>query len=221
MSVRIFWALVLIASPAGLAFTPSAAASTVAESNVDVLASQLVEMTFAADVIRRDSLKACDGNFRTSFLRNPEAQAADRDMPGLVDAIANAGCSKLDETIVALLPELKASSAAIYAANLTHAELDEAITFFTTPTGKKLVAATPTMASGGDVREILDRAELSHFAKFSRSSAGRKIETLKPRLANDMGIAVNRAMTAAAPQVTAAGVAAGQTFMRTRQPKTR
>lgn len=218
MDVRISLALALVASSAGLTLPTSAAASTVAQSHVDVLALELVELTFATNIIRRDAVKACEDNFRTSFLRHPEARADDARRPGLVDAMVGAGCSKLDETIAALLPELKASTAASYAASLSPAELGDAIAFFLTSAGKKLVAATPAMATGSSLQEILDPTELSRFGKFSRSSAGRKIEALKPRQINDMTIAMNRAMTAAFPLIAEAAAAAGRSYKSARQP---
>ena len=210
MVVRIFSTLALVLLQPMMGFSAGAAAQ-VAEPGVEALASRLVEMTFAADVIRRDSVKACTTNFRAGFLRHPQASTAPA---GLPDAMADAGCAKLDEMLGALLPELMANASASYVANLTPKELRDAITFFSTSAGTKLVAATPTLATGGDVREVLNSEEIAQFAEFSRSSAGRKIEALKPRQAANIAALLSRALTAAEPQITAAALAAGRSFMQ-------
>lgn len=196
----------------------SARASAVAAPDAQALASQLTELTFPAETIRGDSLKAFAQNFRASYLGNPQARAAHERMPGLLDAMLDAGSAKLDETLVALLPEMKASISASYSQGLSAAELEKAVAFYSSPTGKKLVAATAAMAGGADLRAILSPAELSDFAKFSRSSAGTKIEAMKPRQTSEMANAVNHILSAAQPQISAAALEAGQAYLRA-QPR--
>ena len=221
--MRVSLILALIGSLTGSALpaTATATASTVASPDAKSLASKLVELTFPTEMIRRDASKSYATNFRASFLRNPQAEAAVQRMPGLLDAIVKAGSSKLDQIIMALLPTLESSTAASYASSLTVSELEQAVTFYSSSAGKKLVAATPAVAAGGDVRKILSPAELSDFAAFSRSSAGQKIGALKPQQTNDISVAVNHALGSAQPQIDAAAMAAGQSYMRAHQPKRR
>jgi hypothetical protein len=140
-------------------------------------------------------------------------------MPGLLDAIVDAGSSKLDQVITDLLPTLESSTAASYATRLTTSELEQAVAFYSSSVGKKLVAATPAVAAGGDIRQILTPAELSDFATFSRSSTGRKIGVLKAQQTSEINAAVSRALRSAQPQIDAAAMAAGQSYMRVHQSK--
>ncbi len=203
-----------------VAMPPASALAAIPEnSKPNPLASRLVDLTFPAEMIRRDAEKAYATNFRASVLRNPQAQAAMQRMPALLDTIVNAATSKLDQVLTALIPSLKGNAAASYAANLSSAELQSAVTFYSGPVGKKLVASTPTIALGGDVRKILNSPELADFAAFSQSSAGQKIGGLKPQQTNQISMAVNHALQAAEPQMDAAARSAGQAFMRAHQAK--
>jgi len=199
----------------------SALAATPASSSSNSLASRLVDLTFPAEMIRRDAEKAYAANFRASLLRNPRAQAAMQRMPGLLDTIVNAATSKLDQVLIALIPSLERSAARSYAANLTAGELQDAVTFYSGSVGRKLLAATPTIALGGDVRKILAPAELAEFSAFSRSAAGQKIASLKPGQTNEISMAVNHALQVAEPQIDAAAQSAGQAYMRAHQSKGR
>lgn len=215
MSVRLLFALALAALPVGLSLPASVSAQT-AEPGAKALASRLVELSFPTEIIRRDSVEACKANFRASFLRHPQTQTSP---PGLSDAMADAGCAKFDEVLARLLPEIMENMATGYAASLTSAELGDAIAFYSTSAGTKLVASTRALATGGNLHDILDSAEISRFSAFARSSAGQKIEALKPRQSADMNAAMIRATSAAQPQITAAALAAGQSFMQAQQSK--
>jgi hypothetical protein len=217
--VKASLALALIGSVMVAMPSVGALAATTANSSANPLASRLVDLTFPTEMIRRDAEKAYATNFRASVLRNLQAQAAMQRMPGLLDAIVNAATSKLDQVLTALIPSLENNAAASYAANLSSAELQNAVTFYSGPVGKKLVAATPTIALGGDVRKILNPAEIAEFAAFSQSSAGQKIGALKPQQTNEISMAVNHAFEAAEPQMDAAAQSAGQAYMRAHQAK--
>ncbi|WP_148291778.1 DUF2059 domain-containing protein [Novosphingobium sp. B-7] len=196
-----------------------AVAATAGDSSPNPLASRLVALTFPAEMIRRDTAKAYATNFRASMLRNPQVQAAMQRTPGLLETIVNAVSMKLDQVLTALIPSLESNAAASYAAKMSPAELQAAITFYSGPVGRKLVMATPAVAMGDDVRKILSSAELAEFAAFSQSSAGQKMGALRPQQTNDMRMAVNHALEAAEPQIDAAAKSAGQAYIRAHQPK--
>lgn len=196
-----------------------ASASTVASSSINVLAYQLVESTVPKEMILRDAKKAYSDNFRASFLRNPKAQAAAERMPGLLDAILNAGRSKIDNVISSAIDSIKTNLSSSYATSLTPAELHDAVYFYSGPVGRKLVAATPALAAGSDVQKILDASEFATFIAFSKSSAGQKMAALMRSQASEISTAVNSALTTAQPQIDAAGIEAGQAYMRAHQPK--
>lgn len=217
--VKASLALALIDSVMVAVPPAGALAATTTNSSAHPLASRLVDLTFPTEIIRRDAEKAYAANFRASVLRNPQAQAVMQRMPGLLDTIVNAATSKLDQVLTALIPSLESNAAASYAAHMSSAELQNAVTFYSGPVGKKLVAATPMIALGGDVRKILNSTEIAEFAAFSQSPAGQKIGVLKPQQSNEISMAVNHALKAAEPQLDAAARLAGQAFMRAHQKR--
>lgn len=194
----------------------SASAPPVAAPDTQALASQLTELTFPAEMIHRDSLKAFAENFRASYLSNAKAQTVHERMPGLLEAMVGAGSAKLDEILSAFLTGMKASISASYNKGLSPAELREAVAFYSSTTGKKLIAGTPALAAGADAREILSPAELSEFAKFSRSPAGKRMEALTPGQTSEITNAVSRALSVAQPEINAAALEAGQAYLRAR-----
>lgn len=219
--MRISLALALIASVIGSPLCERASASTITGPTVEVLASRLVELTFPTEMIRRDAKKSYEASLRATVLQNPQSQAAVDRMPGLLNAIVNAGSLKLDQTIVALCSTLKTDATNAYAAGLTSDELNQAVIFYSSSAGKNLVTATPAIAAGGNVREILSPSDLAHFAAFSQSSAGRKTGELNLQQVSKIGIAISRALHSAQPEIDAAAMQAGQAYMRTHQPKRR
>jgi hypothetical protein len=200
---------------AGAALPASAAALGVPQRNAQTLAAQLVDLTVPSDMIIADAEKAYEANFRTGFLANPRARDAVQRMPGLLDAATNAGVTRLDKVLSALMPRLKADIAASYAKGMTANELEKATSFYAGPVGRKLVAATPRMAAGARLDTILTRAELSRFAAFSHSAAGRKVAALMPGQTRTMMQTVSRALRAAEPQIDADAMAAGKAYMQT------
>lgn len=216
--MRAFFFMALVTCSVAPAVPASAAAAPIVAPDTQALASQLTELTFPAEMIHRDSLKAFADNFRASYLSDPKAQAVHERMPGLLDAMIVAGSAKLSETFSALLQELKASLSAAYGASLNPNELKEAVTFYSSPAGKNLIAATPALAGGAELRTVLSSAEMADFTKFSRSSAGRKLEALKPSQSAEITNAVSRIVSIAQPQINAAVVEAGQAYLRA-QPR--
>ena len=213
VAVRAFFVLLLTSAIFGAALPTDARAQSAVSPAAPMLAARLVDLTLPIDAIQSGARDSFASNFRASFLRDPRAQAAVQRTPALLDTVVRGGTSKLDEVLAALWPEVKARLSASYLANMTPEELESAVAFYSGPVGKKLVEATPVIATGGDIAQILDTTELANFAAFVQSPAGQKIEALKSQQTRDIGEAVNRAFVKSQREIDEAAMLAGRAYL--------
>jgi len=84
---------------------------------------------------------------------DPKGAAEFGRYPGLLDAIISAGRVVLQKHVVARAPEAQRQIAQFYAQRFTPAEIDQLISFYSSPTGLKLVAG---MYTGTNVKQLTD-----------------------------------------------------------------
>lgn len=213
MGVAVLLRLAIAASAAGLSVPVCAQSPTTATA----LATRLVDLTLPTEVIQRDARAAYVTNFRTSFLRDPRSEAVVQRMPGLLDAVVSAGAAKFDEIVSAMWPQMKARLSASCAAAMSPEELEVAIRFYSGPVGAKLVAATPTLATGDDVRQVLNPDELVSFVAFRRAPAGQKLDGLRAQHIRDVMETINGAISKGQPRIEEAAMTAGRAYIAANQ----
>lgn len=77
---------------------------------------------------------------RDAMLASPDVQAMEKQHPGVVDAMVRASLPVTKVQLRRRLPQLWDKLADFYLANFTPLELDQALTFYASPTGQKMIA---------------------------------------------------------------------------------
>ena len=211
--MRVLLAVMLVGAALGAAHPTEALAQPAVSPAATTLAARLVDLTLPVDTIQAGARDAFASSFRESFMRDPRAQAAVERTPALLETTMQATRAKLDEVLTAMWPEMKASLTASYTAGMTPQELEAAVAFYAGPVGRKLVDATPRLATGSPISAVLDSTGLAQFAEFGRSPAGQKISALQAQQTRDVGEMVNRTLAAAAPQIEQAAKQAARDFL--------
>ena len=202
----------------GTVAIPSLAfAQTAAGQETSVKAATLLSLTVPSEVIFGHAAEAADEGFRSGFMRNPQAQAAVQKDPSFLDPNTAAYGSELRVTLKAYLPRLERFLAQPFAAGLSTNDFDAAVEFYSGPIGTKLVAATPTLALGGNLRQVLNESEMLRFAAFVSSPAGRKIEALKADQSRLIAETFSQAMAEAQPRAEQAAMVVGRAYLESRR----
>jgi hypothetical protein len=203
------------------------------------LGRELVAATTPLAAIRRDSAKTFEANFRRSFLASDKGREMERRLPGLLDAMAAAGVAECNRVVDGLLPWMMDEAGTTYADGMSEAELRDALAFYATGLGRKLVALIPEAVDAvtmrvdfsrlltAEIPEAVDAAtkridysrlltadERRRFAAFSASPAGRRMSALDPVLAADTARTIERGIAAEMERINARVAAAGRAFVQ-------
>lgn len=212
--------LLFLAGAAALPAPALAAPPVAAQDARLALGRELVAATTPVAVIRRDSAKAFDANFRRSFLASDKGREMERRLPGLLDAMAAAGVAEMGRIVDTVLPRMMDEAGATYANGMSEAELRAALAFYGTDLGRKLVALIPEAADPATMRidysGRLTDEETRRYAAFSASPAGQRMMELNPVLAADMARTMDQGIAGAMDRINARALAAGQAFAQAR-----
>lgn len=139
--IAIFLAAILTADAASAAPSSLPAPTTLAPADQLRRAKALMLVQI---VVREDMVKAGDprnlASWRALFSSLPAYVSLEQRYPGAIDAIADAVEPVVSAQRSRRLPQLRERLADLYAANLTSAELDQSIAFYSSSTGRKFVA---------------------------------------------------------------------------------
>jgi hypothetical protein len=115
------------------------------------------------------------------FDSDPEMVEMERDYPGIVKQFAEAMLPIINKSSLERLPQLQASQAALYQDTFTDPELAALIEFYSSPTGRKLVAQTlDTIAFDTTMTEMKQSPDFEYSAASTVAdtrAAGAKIAT--------------------------------------------
>jgi hypothetical protein len=212
--------LLFLAGAAALPASVLAAPAVAAQDARLALGRELAAATTPVAAIRRDSAKAFDANFRRSFLASDKGREMERRVPGLLDAMAAAGVAEWDRVVDTLMPRMMDEAGTTYAGGMSEAQLRDALAFYATGLGRKLVALIPEAVDVATMRidysPLLTADERRRFAAFSASPAGRRMNVLYPVLAADIARTIEQGIAAEMERINARIVAAGRAFAQAR-----
>lgn len=182
--------LALVAPSTAFGFDPASGQATQAVQSPSL--EQLLDFL----VNERDVIGSATTNFDVEFERNFASGGGDKAearFPGITEVIRTAG----KQEMIAILHEnysaLRATMAEILAQSLTQSEMEQANTFYGSPTGRKLVSAAVAGARGPDIGSLVSTAQDAAvgamgpedneaLAAFSRSDVFSKIAVLGAKL---------------------------------------
>ena len=215
--LRLLFLAGVAALPAPTLAAPPAA---VAQDARPALCRELVAATMPVAATRRDAAKAFDANFRRSFLASEKGREMERRLPGLLDAMAAAGGAEANRLVDTLMPRMMDEAGATCAGAMSEAELRDALAFYATGLGRKLVALIPEAVDVATMRidysRLLTAEEARRFAAFSASPAGRRMSALNPVLAADFARTVEQGIAAETERINARILAAARAFAQER-----
>lgn len=181
--MKLLFAALALSAPIGVALP--AISAPVPVSDLDRLVAIMVPERAMLDIVTAAA--------RDEAKRNPQF-AND---PALVDFVLARMKPDIDKMVRDGLPELRADLARVIAADLTPAEIAEVYTFFASPTGQKLQAATYQALAenpSGDPAERqrvaverfmadLKPGDYPALTAFAASAGARKMQQVTPRIA--------------------------------------
>ena len=146
-----------IAAALGLAFAIAsspvvAAPSAAATQSIPDNASRLSAILNPMDKMLQVGMKAFDAGVDSALTKNPEDAAVYTQNPGLLETVLDAGRPVMRKHLETTIPTQQRRFAQFYAQKFSADEIDQLISFYSTPTGAKVVAA---------IYEGLDLAKLA------------------------------------------------------------
>lgn len=200
--------LFAIFTVSALALAPGLAQAAVAPAAMtqpDAQYEKALRFVQLLNSVERVTAQIRDGyfkGFRATVAQDPRSRALEERFPGVFDEIAEATLPYLQKMVLDHLPELWRRQAVFLAKNLTAAELDDCIAYFTSPAGLHMIDAIvgsfagdsilaeaaggkPEMTSEGLARDIaaavpgalgkLSPSDTAGLLAFSRTAGGRKL----------------------------------------------
>ena len=128
------------------------AAPSVATKPIPDNASRLSALLNPADRMVQVGMKAFDAGVDSALKKSPEDAAVYTQNPGLLEAVLDAGRPVMRKHLETAIPTQQRRFAEFYAQKFSAEEIDQLISFYSTPTGAKVVAA---------IYEGLDLAKLA------------------------------------------------------------
>ena len=217
----IIWRASIALAAIALIFSSGCGASApIAASPVDV-GSTLAKLTYPARMDAVAMTYAFTTDVAATYRADANLHALDVKHPGLVDAMVAALLLEYRRARDTALPRLWARIGAAYAGRLNAVELRQAVTFFDSPAGHRIVelaiqgiAAAPPPENGAGNTVIYPaeptREDAMAQATFDATSAGRKLVAMRTEVA-----AINDDWsTKAAPDQATASAAMSKIFAR-------
>lgn len=128
-------ALTLQAAPAAATPAVQAAVDSVRKTR----GLELARMLNSAELTRAQTDRMLSETLPATLAADPEFTAMEKEYPGITKAMIDAMRTIVIDEVMQSLPQLWEKISAIYAEEMTAADLDEAIAFFGTPAGARLV----------------------------------------------------------------------------------
>lgn len=176
----------------------------------DARSLELARVLNSEAMTRAQTEKMLDETLPATLAADPDFKAMEKDYPGITKAMLGAMRTIVVEDVMKSLPTLWDRVSKIYGEELSTAELDEAIAFYRTPTGtrllesmsreadlsgmlKTMIAAeaatvtegalrTETLASAKKTAGKLDSGDRQAITNFGWSPAGAKMRTANNRV---------------------------------------
>jgi hypothetical protein len=115
-------------------------------------AMELARTVQPREILIENTMSVLDKQAVEGLHSEPNLKQMEAEHPGLVDAMWAAARPILAETVVKSIPELWNGLAGVYARHFTSAQLDQAIQFFRSPTGRKFVVE---MNRNADIKPMI------------------------------------------------------------------
>jgi hypothetical protein len=130
-------ALALALQPAPAATAP--AVQTAVDPERKARGLELARMLNSAELTRGQTDKMLRDTLPAALAADPEFAATEKEYPGITKAMIDAMRTIVIDEVMQSLPQLWEKIGAIYAEEMTIAEIDDAIGFFRTPAGARVV----------------------------------------------------------------------------------
>lgn len=160
-------ALLVALVPAAPALAAPAASAT-QDAALRAKALVLAKVLNDQDVLLETVPAAFSKGMRAAADADPMAKQLEAHYPGFLEELGRTVLPGFTRLLVAKLPDLWQRSADLFARRLTLAEMDKAIAFYGSPTGKNVVRAmSGTMDAGALVRDMQDDGKVEQGSMMS------------------------------------------------------
>jgi hypothetical protein len=156
-------ALTLQAAPAAVAPAVHTAVDAVRKAR----GLELARMLNSEELTRAQTEKLLDETLPKLLAADPDFKAMEKEYPGITKAMLDAMRTVVVDEVMQSLPALWDSVSVIYAEELTAADLGEAIAFFRTPAGTRLIE---NITREADLSEMLKTLIADDEAKVTESA---------------------------------------------------
>lgn len=211
-------------------------------------ALRLSELLNPADRLLDIGLRAFDVGVKADLKNNPEDAAFYDENPGFLQVVLDAGRPIIKKHLIMNIPAYQRRFARFYADHFTAAEIDQLISFYSTPTGAKAIAAmyardnlekvADAISKGGGTLtakqvEELYRAEAAKLPNqfdaddwkalfiFGASPVAQKLKKLAPEFSQLVADVQNEPDPAMDADMDAAITAAVNTYMDRKEAQAR
>lgn len=158
----------------------------------------LVDLVLPMETLVSANVAAWRASLDERFDKDAALVTRERAEPGLRAAMIDAGLKEVETTYRSAITELRRQAYVIYASGLTPKDTEDLVTFFQTPTGRKLVSAmhqgiaasdklTPDGMRGDGKRNVaasIDESDRPALEKFAKTEAFKKAGQVSPRIAD-------------------------------------
>jgi|GEM_PF-5919190 len=234
--IRTLLKLSLLAATAAMAIpaAPVLVQTATAATPLSEAAQRFGTLYVPVDLTVETAITGFDKEFEPSIRANANMVALVKANPGLIEAAGEAGRKAMADSLRRALPATQQRVAALAAARMTNAEIEDYSAYLSSSAGMKLqraiaeTADTSTLAqemrATGEIPRFdgekllamvnpaalgrLDKDELASLIKFSASPTGRKIDAVGAEFAELVATEMNAIILAMKPDVVQAVVTA-------------